>query len=192
MATRDGHVVASVPDLICVLDLETGEPITTEQMRYGFRVSVVMLPSYEKWRTPEGPRDRRSEVLRVRTRVRRAQPLEKALKNLGIRLERSNLGVCVRLLIRSTSTAMKDWRACCAHCQQSCAHLALGWAGLLDLTGELSVVVRGLLVIGLLVVVTRGLGRRDVLALGAIAWLLVTGLSPTASASCSPWGPLMG
>ncbi len=30
--------------LIGVLDLESGEPITTEQVRYGFRVSVVMLP----------------------------------------------------------------------------------------------------------------------------------------------------
>ncbi len=59
----------------------------------------------------------------------------------------------------------------------ACRALILLWGGLglLDLTGELSVVVRGLLVIGLLVVVTRGLGRRDVLALGAIAWLLVTG-----------------
>ncbi len=54
VATRDGEVVASVPDLICVLDLETGEPITTEAMRYGFRVTVIMLPCHERWRTPEG------------------------------------------------------------------------------------------------------------------------------------------
>ncbi len=54
VAIRDGAVVASVPDLICVLDLESGEPITTEAMRYGFRVSVVMLPCHDRWRTPEG------------------------------------------------------------------------------------------------------------------------------------------
>ena len=38
VATLDGEIVASVPDLIIMLDSETGEPITTEDMRYGFRV----------------------------------------------------------------------------------------------------------------------------------------------------------
>lgn len=54
VATRDGEVVASVPDLICVLDADTGEPVTTEAMRYGFRVAVIALPCNERWRTPEG------------------------------------------------------------------------------------------------------------------------------------------
>ncbi|MGH3357299.1 MAG: DUF917 domain-containing protein [Nocardioidaceae bacterium] len=54
IATVDGQVVASVPDLICVLDADTGEPITTEAMRYGFRVAVVAMPCNERWRTPEG------------------------------------------------------------------------------------------------------------------------------------------
>ncbi|HEY6738677.1 MAG TPA: DUF917 domain-containing protein [Actinopolymorphaceae bacterium] len=54
VAERDGRIVTSVPDLICVLDAETGEPVTTEAMRYGFRVVVVGLPCYRRWRTPEG------------------------------------------------------------------------------------------------------------------------------------------
>jgi hypothetical protein len=46
--------VASVPDLICVLDTESGEPVTTETLRYGLRVSVVAAPCDSRWRSPEG------------------------------------------------------------------------------------------------------------------------------------------
>jgi uncharacterized protein len=56
IALREGEVVASVPDLIIVLDAETGEPITTEELRYGFRVTVVAAPCDERWRTEEGLR----------------------------------------------------------------------------------------------------------------------------------------
>jgi DUF917 family protein len=54
IAIRDGEVVASVPDLITVLDAETGEPITTETLRYGFRVVVVGMPCAPAWRTDAG------------------------------------------------------------------------------------------------------------------------------------------
>ena len=54
IAIRDGEVVASVPDLITVLDAETGEPITTETLRYGFRVVVVGMPCAAAWRTDAG------------------------------------------------------------------------------------------------------------------------------------------
>ncbi|MCB0158838.1 MAG: DUF917 family protein, partial [Caldilineaceae bacterium] len=47
-----GEVVACVPDLICIIDTETGEPITTEQLRYGLRVTVLGIPSSDKLRTP--------------------------------------------------------------------------------------------------------------------------------------------
>ena len=33
------------PDLIMMLDAESGEPITTEEMRYGFRVTVIAPPA---------------------------------------------------------------------------------------------------------------------------------------------------
>ena len=42
------------PDLICLLDLENGQPITTEQIRYGFRVIVFALPADPQWRTEAG------------------------------------------------------------------------------------------------------------------------------------------
>jgi len=54
VAIRDGEIVASVPDLIIVLGAETGEPITTEELRYGFRVTVIATPCDGKWRTPAG------------------------------------------------------------------------------------------------------------------------------------------
>ena len=37
----DGRTVAIVPDLIAMLDRETAEPITTEDLKYGQRVKVV-------------------------------------------------------------------------------------------------------------------------------------------------------
>jgi len=54
VAEINGEVVASVPDLISILDLETAEPITTERLRYGYRVTVIGMPCDPKWRTPEG------------------------------------------------------------------------------------------------------------------------------------------
>ena len=50
----DGEPLAITPDLICLLDLETGQPITTEQIRYGFRVIVFGLPCDPQWRTKDG------------------------------------------------------------------------------------------------------------------------------------------
>ncbi|WP_329236532.1 DUF917 domain-containing protein [Actinoallomurus sp. NBC_01490] len=54
VAYREGAVVASVPDLICVLESETGEPVTTEALRYGFRVDVVGAPCDPRWHAPGG------------------------------------------------------------------------------------------------------------------------------------------
>jgi hypothetical protein len=53
-AERDGEVLITAPDLIIVLDAETGEPITTEDMRYGFRVVVIGAPCDLRWRTAGG------------------------------------------------------------------------------------------------------------------------------------------
>jgi len=44
-------VVATVPDLICVVEEETAEPIGTEVLRYGLRVAVLGLPADPKLRT---------------------------------------------------------------------------------------------------------------------------------------------
>lgn len=56
LARRDGALAAVTPDLIAVLDLATGMPITTESLRYGARVAVIAIPCHEKWRTAMGLR----------------------------------------------------------------------------------------------------------------------------------------
>ena len=54
VARRGAEVIASVPDLITVVESETGEPTTTEDLRYGFRVTVLAAPCDERWRTDSG------------------------------------------------------------------------------------------------------------------------------------------
>lgn len=54
VAIRDGQVVATVPDLIMALEKESGAPIPAEEIRYGYRVSVLGLPCNHQWRTPGG------------------------------------------------------------------------------------------------------------------------------------------
>ena len=51
----------TTPDLIIVLDHDSGEPITTEGLRYGQRVRVIAAPSDARWHSAEalamvGPR----------------------------------------------------------------------------------------------------------------------------------------
>ena len=54
IAETETGVLASTPDLVSILDAETGEPIPTESLRYGFRVVVLAMPCDPRWRTPEG------------------------------------------------------------------------------------------------------------------------------------------
>jgi DUF917 family protein len=61
IALHDGEVCGIVPDLICVLEADTAEPITTEGIRYGQRVKIMVVSTPEIMRTPEalevfGPR----------------------------------------------------------------------------------------------------------------------------------------
>ncbi|HET9661390.1 MAG TPA: DUF917 domain-containing protein, partial [Thermomicrobiales bacterium] len=45
--TGGGEILAVVPDLICIVDAETAEPITTELLRYGLRIEVLGIPAPE-------------------------------------------------------------------------------------------------------------------------------------------------
>lgn len=54
LARLDGEIVATTPDLICVLDTDSGEPVTTEAMRYGLRVTVIGVPCDPRWTSPGG------------------------------------------------------------------------------------------------------------------------------------------
>lgn len=62
LAARVGsRVLCAVPDLVCILDRDSAEPITTEALRYGQQVKVVGVSAPPILRTPEalsvfGPR----------------------------------------------------------------------------------------------------------------------------------------
>lgn len=57
----DEEPTVTVPDLICVVATDTGEPITTEMVRFGARIDVLVLPCPDLLKTDEalavvGPR----------------------------------------------------------------------------------------------------------------------------------------
>jgi DUF917 family protein len=54
VALERGRVLASVPDLITVLDTETADAIPTERVRYGQRVTVIAFACDPIWRTEAG------------------------------------------------------------------------------------------------------------------------------------------
>lgn len=54
VARRDGEVLVTTPDLIMVLDAESGEPVTTDALRYGLRLKALASPGNPQWLTPAG------------------------------------------------------------------------------------------------------------------------------------------
>lgn len=54
IARREGEIVCVVPDLICAVSSDLGEPVTTELMRYGLRVTILGFPAPALWTSPEG------------------------------------------------------------------------------------------------------------------------------------------
>lgn len=51
---EDGEVVVSAPDLITIVDDESGHAISTELLRFGQRVAVLAWPCDPLWRTGRG------------------------------------------------------------------------------------------------------------------------------------------
>jgi DUF917 family protein len=54
VALEEGEVRASVPDIITVLDVQSGGVIVTERLRFGQRVSVIAFPCDPVWRDAAG------------------------------------------------------------------------------------------------------------------------------------------
>lgn len=48
------NFLTTVPDLISLVDEDTGEPIPTEEVRYGLRVAVISMACSPPWTTPKG------------------------------------------------------------------------------------------------------------------------------------------
>ena len=53
VASIDGRTVASVPDLICILEQETARPLNAERMRYGQRLAVFGIGCTHHYRTAQ-------------------------------------------------------------------------------------------------------------------------------------------
>ena len=49
--TGEGEILAVVPDLICLVDEDSAEPVTTEVVRYGLRVVVIGIPAPKMLKT---------------------------------------------------------------------------------------------------------------------------------------------
>ncbi len=45
IARLNGEIVATTPDLICIVTDEGGEPVSTEILRYGIRVAILTVPA---------------------------------------------------------------------------------------------------------------------------------------------------
>jgi DUF917 family protein len=56
IARRGDEILATVPDLITLVDAESAEPTTTEVVRYGLRVCVLGIPAPELLKTAAGLR----------------------------------------------------------------------------------------------------------------------------------------
>ena len=54
VALEDGEALATVPDIITLLDRHTARGIVTEQIRYGQRVVIAAFKAPAQWRTPAG------------------------------------------------------------------------------------------------------------------------------------------
>lgn len=54
LAVEDGELLASVPDLICLVEHDSANCLSTERLRYGLWVRVIALPCLPQWRTPVG------------------------------------------------------------------------------------------------------------------------------------------
>ncbi len=47
-------LVASTPDILTLLEWESGLPVMSESLSYGLRVALIVLPAPSIWKTPEG------------------------------------------------------------------------------------------------------------------------------------------
>ncbi len=54
MAERDGELIVTTPDLITLLEAESGNPVTADALRYGLRLVALAFPSDPQWLTPAG------------------------------------------------------------------------------------------------------------------------------------------
>lgn len=54
LAKREETILASTPDLLVLLEENSGTPLSSEALRYGQQVTLIAIPAPEIWQTTEG------------------------------------------------------------------------------------------------------------------------------------------
>jgi len=54
IAEKDGQVLATTPDLIALVEADSGDPVTADSLKYGQRLMTLAWPCNPLWATPEG------------------------------------------------------------------------------------------------------------------------------------------
>jgi DUF917 family protein len=54
LAERDGEILVTTPELITLLEADSGNPVTADSLKYGLRLVALAFPCNPQWRTPEG------------------------------------------------------------------------------------------------------------------------------------------
>jgi uncharacterized protein len=54
VAKRDQKILATTPDILVLLEQETGTPISAQRLEFGLKVHLVALPAAAMWTTPAG------------------------------------------------------------------------------------------------------------------------------------------
>ena len=57
IAYLNGKVEVTVPDLICIVTEEEGQPVATERLQYGMRVAVLGVPAPPQLKTERALRE---------------------------------------------------------------------------------------------------------------------------------------
>jgi uncharacterized protein len=53
-AKRNGKIVATTPDILTLIEQDTGKAIMSESVRFGLKIILVTMPAPSVWTTPEG------------------------------------------------------------------------------------------------------------------------------------------
>lgn len=53
-AKCNGKIVATTPDILTLLEHDTGSPILSETLQFGLKVNLIVLPAPHVWTTPAG------------------------------------------------------------------------------------------------------------------------------------------
>lgn len=53
LVSAEGRIAAQSPEIICLVDIASGEPLLTERVTAGAEVAIIVLPAPARWREPD-------------------------------------------------------------------------------------------------------------------------------------------